>query len=272
MMRDMNRSLGWKKDVYDPSMPTARHLFGQARRGGYWSERPSLMEFRGPVIEQLDVNSCVGFAFARAVRMSLAIQGGQIEPPVPAPMYFYFNARRQEHAGVDPEQAPPVQDVGCYPALAAKAAQTMGFIPWDAWPYHPTARNTPPTPDMIVSAYPQRELAIHRVEDTGTTRIDAVILALQMGHPVIFGAQVDEDFMGHVGDGIITSLSSSPIAGGHMMVVLEYDAARHAFKIDNWWSEFWGIPGEGTAWLDATLFGNGTDDVYIVTAAPVFAM
>lgn len=263
------RALGWKKDFADTQRLGIEHIRGRVSTPHKTSTLPDLRQFRGPALEQGTVSACVAFAISRAIRMSLVIQG-HANAPCPAPLFTYYAARRQEYAGIPLEHIPDVQDVGCYPNHAMVATQNLGFIPWESWPFTDSARNTTPPPDLIVEAYPQKELAWYSITSRGTVRLDELSDALRMGYPAIFGMQVDHAFLNHNDQSSIRNIDWTDIAGGHMMAILAFDEIRHSILVDNWWGPFWGGNGDGTGWIDADLFSDVSEDLYAVVAAPLY--
>jgi len=266
-----SRGLGWRKDAPDTRDRTIGELLeGVKHRPRSVISPPDMRGHRGPRLEQGDVNACVSFAGSRVIYMSLHAQGHP-DPPMPSPLFGYYAARRAEHAGEDPRKIPPPRDIGCYPRLFFSAIRDVGFVTWEEWPFVSSARNTAPPPEVLVQAYSQKDLAYYRIDTTGAARVQAVADALSHNYPVLFGMPVDLNFCEHVGPDTIAAIDHGAIQGGHAMAVLAVDLVGQRLLIDNWWGTDWGIAGEGTAWIDAGLFGEVTEDCYAVVAAPMFA-
>ena len=66
---------------------------------------------------------------------------------------------------------------------------------------------------------------------------------LARGVPVIFNMRVGTKLRGQRGDGVIDSDEGD--IGGHAMVVVGYDDAKQAFRIQNSWGRSWGDGGYG---------------------------
>jgi hypothetical protein len=73
--------------------------------------------------------------------------------------------------------------------------------------------------------------------------------ALQSG-PVMVGTVWLNSMFDPTSAGNITVDRNSEVAGGHEYVISAYDAGADQFRIDNSWSESWGI--RGSAWITAT--------------------
>jgi hypothetical protein len=77
--------------------------------------------------------------------------------------------------------------------------------------------------------------------------LDALKAALQSG-PVMVGTMWLESMFDVDGSsGYVVVDRKTQVAGGHEYVISAYDASTHAFRLDNSWSEAWGI--RGSAWL-----------------------
>lgn len=259
----MKRGTGWLKDDTDP------RDFGTVdmvrRRAVQSVPRTNLLRYRGPVLEQGPVNACVGFALARTIQMSLAIQGDK-DPPLPSPLWNYWIARKQQYAGLDLNLIPPLEDKGCFPRLAMKAVKKMGFVREEDFPFMVENSNLAPGPAVCAEAYSQKGFEYYRINETGEARVEAVEHALKCGFPVLFGMVVDEAFTEHFGRKAIASIDQNNTVGGHMMAVL--GITESSVLIDNWWGRGWGCDGEGWAYMTQDLFGNATDDCFAIVATP----
>ncbi|MBM9510000.1 hypothetical protein [Actinacidiphila acididurans] len=99
---------------------------------------------------------------------------------------------------------------------------------------------------------------------------DALLSALQSG-PVLIGIPWYNSMFEPQADGRIVVDVSSGLAGGHEMVVREYDLANDEVWPDNSWDTTWGLQGRGYfAGADLrTLLANGGDVlVPAFTASP----
>ena len=95
---------------------------------------------------------------------------------------------------------------------------------------------------------------------SGGGRVTSIKRALQAGHAVVFGADVDQAFLAYSGEGIIGPPGGA-IAGGHAMCIVGYD--HESFTIVNSWTESWG--DGGFARLSAEYVGSDyATDFWIV--------
>ena len=78
--------------------------------------------------------------------------------------------------------------------------------------------------------------------------------------PVVFGAELGDNFMSWRGDGVISSATvkdPNAMHGRHAMIIAGYDdnkGPNGAFKVVNSWNTTWG--NQGTIWIDYNYFMN----------------
>lgn len=272
--------LGYRQDAHDPNdYPTERLL------GAPPATPPalpvSLRRFRKGLLYQGGAGSCVAHALDRAndicLRYQFEQQGKAVEPPKSSRRFRYYNARRQEavDAIARGEAAPTMSDAGCYPRLAMRAEQKIGFCEERLFPYtdDPEKINEVPPPECFHSAYDQKNFKYARNSYSGNARVLEVARGMHAGKPSIFGMFVDTAFMRNKGELINVINTSDPNGGGHMLCVLEVTPDEVIF--DNWWCP----PGQPNAWGDQGvgrmswgLFGSSIiTDVYMIENVPTFS-
>lgn len=266
----MTLPLGYRVDAYDYRDRLTAHLMCVSKPLG-GSDRADMTRFRGPHIRQRNTSACVGFALARAIQMSLWVQG-YTSAPMPNALDLYVKGRRQQYAGMGIEELPPLRDEGSFPRLVMQACRAAGFIPEESWPFDPAHVNDDVPPFALAVSYGQRELSYYRVEGAGQARIDAMVYALSAGFPVIFGMRVDRPFLDHYSPTPIKQVDASQVIGGHMMAVLSINEPSNTALVDNWWERDWGGQGDGVGLLSLDLLRSSlVSDVYAVRAAPLYA-
>lgn len=100
---------------------------------------------------------------------------------------------------------------------------------------------------------------------------DALRSALQTG-PVLIGIPWYESMFEPQSDGRIVVDTTSGVAGGHELLVREYDAAGDRVWVDNSWGLSWGVKGRGYfngADLRTLLADGGDVTVLTFTTGPV---
>lgn len=269
------RALGYKRDAPDANDFPAERILGTPLTVVPASMRP----FRVGSLRQRRASSCVAHALARVIDMSqryaLACAGKTWVPPKAARRQIYFDARRQEvvDALKRGEKPPEMRDVGCYPRLAMRAVQRLGYCDEALLPYSddPQEINEAPPAKVYRMAYDQEGLVYHRVSSDRIARVAEVAEALRQGKPVLHGMFVDTAVMLNKGEVIDEVDESDPKGGGHMLAVVE--VTEDEVIDDNWWGgdapdEQWGAGG--FARLSHRLFGSDViSDVYVVEAAPL---
>jgi hypothetical protein len=100
---------------------------------------------------------------------------------------------------------------------------------------------------------------------------DALRSALQLG-PVLIGIDWYSSMFDPRADGQIVVDKSSGLAGGHELMIREYDAANDVAWVDNSWGMSWGVNGRGYfkgADLRTLLADGGDVTVLTFTTTPV---
>ena len=147
------------------------------------------------------------------------------------------------------EQGDPSLDNGAMGGDAVKAAEEFGIPTTAAWPSSDFAAQP--------SDAAKTDAALHRFQlrvqlptlVAGAPCLDHLKASLAEGFPFVFGMPVDEAFMSDTtaSTGVAAPPSTSPVAGGHEMMAIDYDDGRGAFFVRNSWGEDWGE--EGYVWI-----------------------
>ncbi len=122
--------------------------------------------------------------------------------------------------------------------------RTVGALPLAEFAFDPYACAREPTQR-------ERERAANwRIK--GWSKVDARDLAavkgqLVAGRPVIFGMDIGPAFRGLKGDRPFATVETGPGLTGHAMVLVGYDDAKGAFRLQNSWGRGWG--DGGYAWI-----------------------
>lgn len=263
------RGLGCVRDSYDGRDKGVRALIEHAASSPAPCAigKADMRRYRGERIEQGHAGACVSFAKARAIFMSMKIQGVE-NPPMISPLFDYRIARLQPYAGRPLAEIPPLEDAGSQPRLSMQATRRVGFVPWGAWAYDPDRVNEDPPPEVTDQSYDQRGFTFYRV-DAGPASGTSTALAIRAGYPTIFGMRVDRAFMNHRGSDPIRRVNDAEIVGGHMMAVLAVEDDG-TILADNWWGDGWGFD-DGLVRIAPEVFnGDHVFDRYAIRAVPVF--
>lgn len=261
---------GWLPDPVDSRDHSATQVIQSAGRAG---GKPSLLHLRKGKLEQGGTSSCVGHAVARGIHVSILGQlpeGKTVE--LPSAYFPYYNGRVAERIGMTPADRSavkaleaPVVDEGSHARLVMKSTQALGYTPYSLWPNNPLRVNRRPSPRCYSRAFDQKGFRYARIYETGAARVDALIMALAAGWPVVFAMDVDEAFKDHVGTAPISTIGQR--VGGHMLAALAFDGEAVVF--DNWWGPRWGSGGLGR--MTPALFGTVARDIYAIQAASPYS-
>lgn len=79
-------------------------------------------------------------------------------------------------------------------------------------------------------------------------------------HPIIFSARVSDEFMS-AGPGFVWKSGLGGPLSGHAMVIMGYDDAKKAYKVQNSWGTNWG--DKGYTWLDYEFAKTAIMEAYV---------
>lgn len=236
---------GWKQEtpldtdnVFDP-ISNKMFYVGQTSSGVVLSEKT-------PISNQLSLSSCV----ANATVDSLEILNGIKDPDSVVQLsrlFTYFNARNYDND--------ISVDGGTYIRRAFQSLTEFGVCPEDDWPYVESRVNTQPSLNCYRTASDNRINDFYRITGDGSSRSDAIVVALESSHPVVFGAAINRDFIYHNNGGVVYQPSST--IGRHAMVIVGWKKDPDLrFYVRNSWGSSWG-DGSGHCWFDAKYIENG---------------
>lgn len=275
----MTRRLGWRKN--EGPQPSAAPVLKRHRAvmGLPALSSPDVRPFNGPIVDQGQAGSCVAFAGGRQLGLYWRAMGLTSEWVFPSPRLSYPLARLREYAGVKPEFIPPLQDVGCYPALYLAAIQAVGFVRWEDYAYPTDAAtlgstskmralvNKHPPADVIALAYDQKGLEFGLYDGPASGRMDWIRECLIHRMAPTFGMQVDENFMNNVG-GVVKRIDLTNSLGGHDQCSVAIDEKGNLVVAGSWGRSF-GNKGFVTISPDVINDENICSDFQIVKAAPL---
>lgn len=206
-----------------------------------------------PPGDQGGLGSCVAFATTYALRSYLERKAdgkplvnasGAADPSrVFSPAFTYNNIPRGPNGG------------STFP-YALSFLRKYGALPWQEAPYDGTQVGPPADTTQLKRAESWRIGGWGRV-DVKTRDLKAF---LATGVPVLFGAMVDQGFQ-EAKAGHVWKAKVEPVLGGHAMVLVGYDDAKNAFRVQNSWSTAWGEGGTG--WIDYSWFQKSVDEAYV---------
>jgi C1A family cysteine protease len=244
--------------------PTVKDGFKEFKMalGSSIPEEKSIPE-HSPISNQLASNSCTANASMDALELLMGVQG---KPVVQLSRLFaYFNARRlMKEAGSERK------DAGTYIYLIFESLQRFGVCSENTWNFDLSKVNIQPPMSAYEEAFDNRITCYFKIQSVGQSRIDAIISAININHPVVFGTGITKEFTSGCPGKIWTPTKiSSEIIGGHAMCVVGYRKVngKTQFKIRNSWSTNWG--DHGYTWFDEDYMKWAyTSDLWVLTTMP----
>jgi hypothetical protein len=280
------RRFGWRDDpALDAFEPIQTHL----KLVKSWPVgEASILKYRGPRIWQGPAGSCLAMTQARLIHAS-HLAAGHVAP-FPSARQLYFNGRRQEYAGVDPNTLAPPVDRGMFLSKALLATRRLGFCPWDSDPYgapiatHSASNayrvydlvdtkrwgkvrrvNLKPPLSSHSEAYDQKGLqwfVLPRYE-----RSRALTESIRAGVMCGVAFTVGKPFLDVRSSDPVTHEHLREPQGGHALAVLEV-LANGDVVVDNWWED-WGYE-DGFAILDRSLVESDEVKSFGILPAPPY--
>lgn len=204
-------------------------------QAGAMPARVSLLDVRGPTLDQETVGSCVMNATSAASAL-LGRRVGEIREDSPLALYY---AVRQRRGSLDADGGSTIAD-------ALRVAEEFGLYPLASWPNDPRLFLPPggPPPDFAEAS------SRRRVVNWEPLAHDLVTLrwTLFSGYPVIAGIRTFDTFSNDAawstGRVAMPSRESQSV-GGHAILLVGYDDTTSEFVFQNSWGPFYGENGVG---------------------------
>ncbi len=216
-----------------------------------------------PVDNQGPQGSCVAWSVAYAARSYwnstsknlsyLGTDGKRNDENVFSPAFIY----NQINKGVDN---------GSRVDQALQLLANAGVCSWKDMPYNPLDFKTQPTTTQKQKALAFKIKKWGRINNNETT----FKRFLYFDYPVIITALLDENFnqlKEKDANGEYIWKTSSGGNDGHAMVIVGYDDAKKAFKVQNSWSDKWA--NKGFIWLAYELVPKVIKEAYIIVSGEV---
>ncbi|MGA2477578.1 MAG: C1 family peptidase [Spirochaetia bacterium] len=210
-----------------------------------------------PPGNQGNQQSCVGWAIAYALKSyqerreegwPLTDRGVSNPAHVFSPAFIYNQVNGGRDGGCT---LPDALDL-----LHERGAATLADMPY-------TDSDFRRQPSAITAANARR-YRIDYWRQVNVSDVMEVKAQLNAGYPVVIGTTVDQGFIA-TRRGTIWKDGRGKRAGGHAMVLVGYDDARHAFKLINSWGRSWGDDGYG--WVDYDHFRRVVDEGFVAKDA-----
>jgi len=208
-------------------------------------------------MDQNSVGSCVAHGMACGIVAALSAKG-IVLGSVPSQRRIYSQSLCLDRADAHPltpaAKLPQLEDLGTEVLTAVHVASQWGVsatqAPVDGYNTDCVPSNFSNEPTLLELEQESTTLIVgaYEISTVGSQRILDVCLALDAGHPVVFGTFVDTRFEAHDGSGVVgTQDPDDENGGGHCMVCLGYRTdpnGSRVFVCRNSWGTGWGMSGD----------------------------
>lgn len=202
-----------------------------------------------PVVDQGDLNGCVGNAIAAAVQFDQMKQG--IAAWAVSRLFIYYNARVIEDS--------IASDNGCQIRDGIKSIGQQGICSEDEWPYDVTQFATAPSAQAVRDASDNTAINYQAI----TRSLDQLKGCLAEGRPFVFGFSVYSSFDAIGADGMMPMPSTSEdLEGGHAVVAVGYSDELQRVIVRNSWGTSFGDNGHFYMPYAYLLDENLSDDMW----------
>lgn len=211
--------------------------------------------FLPPVGDQKNQGSCVAWTVGYAARSYYVAKDDKLslsQPQnVPSPTYIY---RATNGAHADKQCDVGMQIFNALETLRGGVV-SLADMPYD------DSRCTP-VPDIAM----QKKATKFRISAWALVHREALVEHvkpyLAAGQPVMFGTALAPSFQKHRGAGVYTRVDQREAGMGHAMVLIGYDDARQAVRVQNSWGTGWG--DQGRAWISYKTFDSDALGAFVI--------
>lgn len=266
------QKLGYRRDPVKKTGEKPDFSFSQQLKPRLSVAHPGDVDLRKHTTEthQYSAGSCVGNATADSVEVLNSIEG---LPAVQLSRLFIYTLARNLMDTDGDGRGDIDQDDGTYIRLAFDILSRFGVCREDlsiakgGWPYDLAKLHVLPSLKAMRAATGHRIHSYYRIDETGDDRLDEILSALRMNHPVVFGTLINSNFSQLRSEGPVGPPKGAT-RGGHAMMVCGYLSGK-GFLIKNSWGSDWGDGGfcimtpEYLAW-------ENTWDIWVPTKGTMF--
>ncbi len=218
-----------------------------------------------PPDSQGGLGSCTGWAIAYGARSYYLAAETKSRPDTPeeiASPAFQYN-----HTAVKPPEVARTCG-GAYYTTALRFMSETGSLSLREWPYtDKICRPNNASASDLAKAAKNRVPGYRKLLPYGgvATSMNPFKEALQAGHPVMVAMVVYRNWYSYRGSHTFSIPAGvEPEGRGyHAMVVVGYDDARGAIRLQNSWGSNWG--DDGYMWIDYDTFLRYTKEAYVFT-------
>jgi C1A family cysteine protease len=162
--------------------------------------------------------------------------------------FVYWNSRRS------------LKQEGTYIRDNLDAIRVWGVPPESLWPYDVSKVNVRPSDDVWAVAAQHKRMTYYRVQNQ-----QEIIASIDAGWPVVFGIQLDAQFLVRNPIGGYVFRGEVLADARHAMIIVGYRFVGDAlhFRVRNSWGPFWG--DDGYCWMDSAYMMRDIQDSWAIT-------
>lgn len=232
-----------------------KSLFGDSNPI-YSKDNADLRPFSSPRHNQRQTSTCTCQSTIKAIEIK-HIQKHGLASHIPlSVMDLYWGARDK----MDPKETNV--DQGTYIHLVCQVLKDFGVCREVMNPFD--EKNLFVATPILATreAYLNKIVNSYRIENTGNSLIESVISNLQMGNPVVFGTNVDQNWFDYNNKSApLTPVKPANNKGGHAICLVGWVDGK--FIIENSWGTEWG--DNGYAWLQPEVISDeASNDFWVV--------
>jgi C1A family cysteine protease len=222
--------------------------------------RPDPPGFRGTLPAQVNLastlpppgnqnptGSCVSWAVTYAAASQAARRAGLGSSVRLSPSFTYNQMSRD-----------PYCRVGTNASKTLDLLHEVGALPLEEYAFDGGWCGRLPSAGELQRAAKYKIKAWSRFD---ATNLEAVKAQLARGVPVIFDTRTSAEFKTLKGDTVFDAAGALN-GGGHTMIAVGYDDARHAFRIQNSWGRKWA--DGGYAWVSYNFWTHNVHVGYVI--------
>jgi C1A family cysteine protease len=198
----------------------------------------------GPILDQLDLGSCVSNSVSYCIRFCFKKQ--KLGDFTPSRLFIYYNGRMISGYPINEDSGLTIRD-------GYKSVGQYSVCSENNWPYVPAKFAQRPPDTCYVSAQQHKTFRYINLDNSEVQ----IKKCLKDGYPISFGAALYESFMGAkvAQTGIVPMPEKNEQrAGGHAMTIVGHDDAKKAFLVCNNWGDSWGL--KGFCWIPYDYITN----------------
>lgn len=192
-----------------------------------------LRKWCSPIENQQQLGSCVGNAVVGALELL------QIKHGIPykdlSRLFVYYNARlmtQSQH-----------KDEGCHIYLAFGTLSSLGTCTEQKWPYDIKQVFNRPSWGCYREAFVNKIDSYYSITGNSDTINSQIVSALKSGNPVVFGMEVDNNYLNYSSGIVKLEKSNFRSIGRHAQLIVGCDLGQKTFIVRNSWGTSWGDKG-----------------------------